>query len=295
MLILRKFKPTKSGLVAEMVIYTYMFYAAYILRIISKWNTYHTQLLGTLLVLILIGNLAWHDMLALLFRNNMTNATTARWRHIRTNAVTYALSHEWWAQHALPSRSMFGWTTCFADLIKDNQTPEYLQLWTTLLYEQQQQFYVTPQSYAAVLPSSKAFQYIHLSTLHIPYPRRTGYIPKRFSVWQLASFLKIWHHLLIVFWWNLMIYRLRSRQQTSYNWLYACNFNVYCCFLLALLIYIINIVPYLEVFSKYKKFVLNSHKFIVLCDKIIEFYEDNLISHTIDYKKSFLFLTNARS
>ena len=294
-LIARKFKPMKSGLITEIILYTYIFYIAYILRITTKWNTYHMQLLGTMLVLILVGNLVWHDLLIILFRNNLTASTTAHWRHIRTSAVTFALSHEWWAQHILPSRSTFGWTTCFADLLNTNTAPEQIIPWSTLLYEQQQQLFTSPRAYNTTLIAHQTFQPIHLSTLHTIYPSRTGFIPKRFTMWQLLIFLKIWHHLLIVFWWNLMIYRLRSRQQTSFNWLYACTFNVYCCFFLAVLIYAVNTIPFLEVFFRYKKYTINNHKLLLITSKLYTFYEDNLFARTIDYKKTFLFLTHARS
>lgn len=294
-LLAHKFRPTKSGLVAEIILYTYMFYIIYILKIISKWNTHHSQLLGTFLVLILVSNLIWHDILIILFRNNLSAKTTGKWRHVSAASVVYALSNEWWAQHTLPSRSIFGWNTCFADLIQNCTPAQRLLPWTTIMYEQRLHLTLHQSAHRIGLPTSAYFHNFKYSSLHLPYPRRTGFIPKRFTMWQILVFLKIWHHLLMLIWWNLMVFRLRVRQQNSYNWLYACGFNTYCCFLIAVAIYTINLVPTFETFWRFRKYTLNIHKLLLLIEDYFNLYEENIYPNSLDYKKTFLFMINGRT
>lgn len=289
-----KFRPTKSGLISELILYSYIFYIIYILKIITKWNTYHSQLISTFLIIILISNLIWHDLLILFFRANLDNHKTGKWRHINTSITIYTLSNEWWLQHSLPHRSAFGWTYCFYDAIINMEQPIPLLTENTTYYEQRLNLFLTPNTYLINLTPHLNFMPLLPNSLSLIYPTRLGYIPKRFTLWQLLIFLKIWHHLIILIWWNLMIYRLRTRQQTSYNWLYACAFNIYCCFILALLIYFINLIPIIEMFGRYRKYTWNLHKGLMSIADYLILHNDNHLPNNYDYKNTFIFNTHAR-
>lgn len=130
------------------------------------------------------------------------------------------------------------------------------------------QFYPESSSYSLVLDSffnrlfgwNKAFFYtIHGGNYF--YPRRLGFIPKRIAMWQLLILLKMWHHLIILLWWCLFIYRSLARRKTSYSMLAVCYFNVYCCYLLGLMIYIIYYAVYLEMWFKFRPGNFTFHRF----------------------------------
>jgi hypothetical protein len=86
----------------------------------------------------------------------------------------------------------------------------------------------------------------------IAHPRRYGFMPKKISMWYFLIYLKIWHHLILFIWWFLLLIRLHGRKKTSFNFLSSCYFNVYCCFLIGLLVYFYQYLKYWETIFKFK-------------------------------------------
>ena len=84
------------------------------------------------------------------------------------------------------------------------------------------------------------------------YPRRLGFLTKKITMWYFLFILKIWHHLMLFYWWFLYLLKIYTQKKSSYVWLSASYFNVYCCFLLAILVYIYQYLPYLELYVKFK-------------------------------------------
>jgi hypothetical protein len=96
------------------------------------------------------------------------------------------------------------------------------------------------------------------------YPRRVGFIPKRLAMWQLLLFLKMWHHLIILIWWSLYIYRTVARKSNSYGFLGSCEFNIYCCYIMALMVYFVYFAVFWESFFRLRPGVFNIHRFSLL-------------------------------
>jgi hypothetical protein len=90
---------------------------------------------------------------------------------------------------------------------------------------------------------------------YIYYPRKIGFSTKKLAMWTFFFFLKIWHHLMLFIWWFFYLIRLTSRKKNSYSWLSICHFNVYCCFVISLIIFIFSYFPWYEMFFK-----VNRHK-----------------------------------
>ena len=84
------------------------------------------------------------------------------------------------------------------------------------------------------------------------YPRKVGFLPKRLSMWYMLVVIKIWHHFMLFIWWFFFLLRLVSRRKNSYSLLSVCSFNVFCCYLLAVLIYMFQLLPLYENYFRIK-------------------------------------------
>jgi hypothetical protein len=87
------------------------------------------------------------------------------------------------------------------------------------------------------------------------YVRKTGFLPKRISMWYMLVVIRIWHHFMLFIWWFFYLFRINIRKKNSYSLLSVCYFNVYCCFVLSLLIYLIQLLPIYENFFRFKPYV----------------------------------------
>jgi hypothetical protein len=84
------------------------------------------------------------------------------------------------------------------------------------------------------------------------YPCRAGYKPKRYSAWQFLTLLKIWHTLMLLIWWVLFIFKLKTFKKASFALIHAGYFNVFCCFIMSYFVYYILTLPYLECWLRMK-------------------------------------------
>jgi hypothetical protein len=109
------------------------------------------------------------------------------------------------------------------------------------------------------------------------YPVRVGYIPKRLAMWQLLMILKMWHHLVILLWWALYIYRLGARKKNSYSIIAVCYFNVYCCYILGILIYLVYFGVCWEIYMKIRPTNFSIHRFNLLFELAINYITRGLI------------------
>lgn len=90
------------------------------------------------------------------------------------------------------------------------------------------------------------------------YPRRVGFMPKRIAMWFFLVVLKIWHHFILFIWWFFYLLRLVNRKKGSYTALSLCYFNLYCCFIIGLLVYLYHVLPFLSTFLKYRPAIQSS-------------------------------------
>ncbi len=83
-------------------------------------------------------------------------------------------------------------------------------------------------------------------------------------MWQFLTFLKMFHHLVIILWWTLFTYRCFGRQRAAFTFLGSCQFNVYMCLILALMVYFIYYALFWEQLLKIRPGVFYLHRFSVL-------------------------------
>ena len=279
-LVPRKFLVSRKGIILELVIYSYMIFLAYISKLSLKWNLWNFQLNISLLITLIFSYLLWKDLTLLLFRDNLYSHANAKWRNLRLTAVINTLSHEWWVQHLTGKRSVNTSYDAFNIAIT---TPEHP--FTNLapaITEYEHNLQITTISHdarvAAIYPLLNLtidFKtgYNPLNNAYLEnnfYPRRTGYIPKRLAMWQLLMILKMWHHLIILLWWILYIYKLNFQKKTSYTIVGTCYFNIYCCFILALLVYSLYMMAFWEIFLKFKSNNFNLHRLILWHESAIQ-------------------------
>lgn len=272
-LIPRTFSVSRKGIIIELIVFSYLMFLAYITKLSLKWNTWKTQLFFSLIIVILFSYLLWKDVLLLLMRDNLFLNSNARWRNLRRTAVVYTLSHEWWTHHMTTIRAPHSMYDDLLLYINDQTKPDFTSIPQLLQYENNifVEAATTQKRAHHMFPILNWFidfvpQYNNLSRAYIQdsfYPRRTGFVPKRFSLWQLLLILKMWHHLIILLWWALYIFKLNTRKKTSYTILGVCTFNMYCCLLLALIVYSVYMFNTWSLLMKFRPGVFNSHRWLL--------------------------------
>jgi hypothetical protein len=108
------------------------------------------------------------------------------------------------------------------------------------------------------------------------YPKRIGFIAKRIAMWEFLTFLKIWHQLLILLWWILYIFRLNSRKTGSYPLLSAAYFSIYCCFIIAVFIYLINWMTTLEALLRFRPGVFSLIRCRIMTEESVKYFFSGL-------------------
>lgn len=276
-LVPRVFNVSRKSFLLELVVYSYIFIAAYIARAALKWNSWHTQVVLSCLVLMMLSYLLWRDVLLLMTRLNLYDQSAARWRNIRTTAVVYTLSHEWWTSHITGNRAPHARQESLLYLLQMKQRPDFSKLPQYTQYElhnfvevrQKQQVAraLCPLLSAVIDYTPQLQNSLKHAQPFSSYPRRVGFVPKRLGLWHLLVVLKMWHHLVLVLWWALYVYRLVNRQKTSYSFFNSCVFNVFCCLLLAFIVYALGFFPRLEYALQIKSTHFNFHRlFLCLSD-----------------------------
>lgn len=269
-LVPRIFAVSRKGIIIELIIYSYMIFLAYIAKLTLKWNLWQTQICLTLLIVIIFSYLLWKDVLILLMRDNMYFNSNARWRNLRRTAVIYSLSHEWWVQHITTTRAPHSLFENLDLLITSQTKPNFSQLPAALQYEHNLYIDIIPKTTRAnhlfpvlnvIIDYANRYpllnEYFQNQGM---YPRRTGFVPKRLSMWQFLVILKMWHHLIILLWWTLYLFKLNTRKKTSYSIVSVCTFNIYCCFILALAVYTLYLVNTWALAFKFRPGVFNIHR-----------------------------------
>ena len=257
----------RRGVLLEFIIYSYIFYIGYILKLCLSWCEWSYQLTCCYLVLIIFFILLWRDALCLLFRDPLESIYGTRWRNIRLSAVIYSLTHEWWLGHTLGRR---GPNSHFLDISSAYKLKLQPIVGLDVLTEYEQRHWL-PEVWAETRYKKVTWGWSDWSMWYYEnfdllnrgyyYPRRMGYIPKRLGMWQFLMFLKMFHHLVILLWWVLLTYRCYERRDSSFSFLASCQFNVYCCFLLTFMIYFIYYALYWETFFKLRPGVFSIRRF----------------------------------
>lgn len=269
----RIFNISRKGIIIELIVFSYLIFLAYIAKLTLKWNTWKYQLGLSLLIVIIFSYLLWKDIILLLMRDNLYLNSNARWRNLRRTAVVYTLSHEWWTTHMTAIRAPH---TLLPDLTTATTAlTNPLTMPTTAALQYEMNSFVETTSVTQrtrfVFPLLNLFidytpYYNNLSQTYIQtgfYPRRTGYVPKRIGLWQLVVILKMWHHLIILLWWGLYLFKLNTRKRTSYTILSTCYFNMYCCLLLALFVYLLYVFNTWHMLFKFRPGVFNIHRWLL--------------------------------
>jgi hypothetical protein len=267
-LVPRRLMIPRRGMIFEFVIYSYIIFLAYMMKFSLNWCTWRGQLIWGFVVFGIFSLLLWRDALCLLFRDPMDKIFGARWRNVRLSALIYSLSHEWWIGHMLGRRGS-GSYFCDLEWAFQNKTHPLNIITLTSEYEGRhwltgkdltvRQFRLTGNLFSTTI--THGWEHFDLQNSGYYYPRRIGFLPKRLAMWQFLTFLKIFHHLVIMIWWLLFIYRNMARKQTSYNFLGSCYFNVYCCYLMGLMIYFIYFALFWETAFKLKPELLSFYRF----------------------------------
>lgn len=69
----------------------------------------------------------------------------------------------------------------------------------------------------------------------------------------------------------LYLFRLSARKRNSYSFLSVCYFNVYCCYLLGLLIYSIYYAAAWEVYMRVRPTNFSIHRYNVLFESALQY------------------------
>ena len=278
----RNFFVSRKSFIIEVTFFTYIIWILYLMRFSIKWNKYKVQIFLTSLILLFITMIIWRDILIIFGRENVTLKNSSRWKHIKTVTVIYSLLPDWWVNHFINYRNVTDKNSLFLNLndflknitenknsdifLKDINLSDYDKYMFLPLMNNK--FWLNnslPFFYFFNLNKNYIFlnfdEYYNLNNSkysidsYIYYPRKIGFSTKKLAMWTFFFFLKIWHHLMLFIWWFFYLIRLTSRKKNSYSWLSICHFNVYCCFVISLIIFIFSFFPWYEMFFK-----VNKHK-----------------------------------
>jgi hypothetical protein len=97
-------------------------------------------------------------------------------------------------------------------------------------------------------------------------------------MWEFLTFLKIWHQLLILLWWVLYIFRLNSRKTGSYPVLSAAYFSIYCCFIIAVTIYLINWMTVFEALLRFRPGVFSLVRARIMVEAAFDYFWSGLLT-----------------
>jgi len=286
-LIPRVFFVPKKNFLIELTIFTYVVWIIYIMRLSLKWQLWKTQYLLTWTIVVVLSYLMWRDFILLYSREVVTVNQGARWRHLKVGSIVYSLHSYWWLQHYygpgrhietpfMPLSTFIGTNFSENPFSVINLNTEY-DRYTRMPFVQPYEwgrsaFPNTPFGRSVLRTRISKLAIYNLRDLQdngffgslktgvstqpidswIAHPRRYGFMPKKISMWYFLIYLKIWHHLILFIWWFLFLIRLHGRKKSSFNFLASCYFNVYCCFLIGLLVYCYQYLKHWEIIFKFK-------------------------------------------
>lgn len=294
-LILHYFMAPRKGLMLEFIFYSYLIFFTYMLKLNMRWNLGNFQLIISLIVVILLSYLLWRDIIILFTRDNMLIGYGSQWRNIKLTGLVYALTHEWWIMHMLENRSV---NFKYGNLNNNFLLKKYpfkhviplmeyeLNLWLNRFWKDYKldNMYLYCKNIFRLTNYYEDFDIIGKQSYF--YPRRVGFIPKRLAIWEFLLFLKMWHQLIILLWWILYIFRIKSLKLGSYQLLAICQFNIYCCYILGLLIYLISYFVLYEMVFRFRPGMFSVFRFLILCKQAQEYYLELLWNYEIYQKKN---------
>jgi hypothetical protein len=275
----RYFTMQKKSFIFELTLFTYIVWLTYLMRMSLKWQLYKTQVIITLIIILLISCLLWRDLATLSTREVVDVTVGAKWRHIRINSIIYSMSNIWWTEYFIGNKktanSLF---LPMSDVIESNfklnpfskvNRGEYEKYhWLPLVYREAFYSYAYPiikykdvqkHLFIVLLDFENNIEYMRTDiTLdsYKFYPRKIGFYPKKLAMWYFLVVLRMWHHLMLFLWWFFYLIRLNTKHKSSYTLLSICYFNVYCCFLILLIVYSFHLLPVWENFLRIKPFTI---------------------------------------
>ena len=276
----RNFVATRKGFLIELTIFTYVLWILYLLRFTLKWNKWQTQTFLVYIILFLILYLIWRDLLLIVGRENINIRSGSKWRYIACPLVFYTFSPVWWYHHFINQHVKLDHNSYFFSLnyfLNNLQDLNYIDIFTNNKnMSLREKFHFLPYLESDEWKSLTIFDLNFLSSKqrvatlgtiffntsdisssslasYKYYPRRIGSHYKKIAIWTILLFLKIWHHTMLFIWWFFYLIKLVGKRKNSYSYLSICYFNLYCCFLICVLIYLFNYLHFYERFFKILK------------------------------------------
>lgn len=274
----RYFLMQKKSFLFELTLFTYVVWLIYLMRMGIKWHLWKTQALISFFIILLLSCLLWRDLITLYTRDVIDVSIGAKWRYVKLNSVIYSMSNIWWTEHFIgDNKSVSSLFTKFNDIVESNFVINpFENIISKTEYERYHWLPITLKkdfNSSAFLITNPLNEYSQLEIylMHNDsveymsnkitldsykfYPRKIGFYPKKIAMWYFLVVLKIWHHIMLYIWWFFYLLRLNTKKKSSYTLLSVCYFNVYCCFLICLLIYCYNLLPVWENFLRIKPLI----------------------------------------
>ena len=276
----RKFYIPKKGLLIELSYFTYLVWMLYLLKFSVKWCNWKFQLKIVYLILFITFCLIWRDILIIIGRENIVLKNGARWKYLTTSIIIYSFVPQWWIQHFIDQKNIYNINCLFNNLNQILNELKLMNIPLTIFKNQNFDSYQIKNflpinffyewnnsniNYLFWTKLNNNYLFIdminykniknNISTIDssIIYPRRYGYQTKRIAIWTLLLFLKLWHHIMLFIWWFIYLLKLINRKKTTFTWLSICNFNIYCCFLICLVICLFGYLRSLELIFRVTK------------------------------------------
>lgn len=299
----RSFYMPRKGFLIELTFFTYISWILYLMRFSMKWNKWKFQYFLTFFILIITFCLIWRDLLILIGRENISLKNSYRWKYITASNTIYSFVPNWWVSHYInqnkihDSSSLFLSLDTYLNTINTIKSPFFKNInfneyekynftplvtvmdWkknSTIFYSTIDLFFnnflnVYYINNGSIKDLNNTFYTIDSNIL---YPRRVGYQTKRIAMWTLLFFLKLWHHIMLFIWWFFYLIRLKNKKKNSYTWLSICYFNIYCCFLISLLVFLFSYLHFYQTIfrvTKSKPFLRSDFKFIARINWGVEY------------------------
>jgi hypothetical protein len=260
----------RRSIIFEFIIYSYLIFLAYLAKLSIKWNLWRYHFGLTLIIVVIFSLLLWRDLCGMITRDPMLDNVGTRWRSIRLSILVYSIANEWWVDHMFYHCHP---TSRLASLIGICDTDKKPFVHTVKTYRHLLNSRLVRYSYnlennfdwnlrAGLVKVDPLLNMMY--KYERIYPTRIGFIPKRLAMWQLLMILKMWHHLFILLWWVLYLYKLSARRKTSYPIVAVCYFNIYCCYILGLLVYSVYYAVTWETYLKIRLTNFSIHRAHIL-------------------------------
>lgn len=276
---------SKKTFYLELTFFTYIIWLIYYLKLTMRTQLWKTQLIISSFILVICGYLFWRNFIGLFTREVYGSDAQIQWRYTHRLAVVYALDKNLWFNHQFgDKKNIDSGFISMGEFLQNGGTGDpFLTMPSKITHETDNTRnlmdivdYYTPLTVVLSLKKNDFLHYWHMykfsntsaekfsvfwycSVLTSDdfvgldfYPCRAGYKPKRYSAWQFLTLLKIWHTLMLLIWWVLFIFKLKTFKKASFPIIHAAYFNVFCCFIMSYFVYYILTLPYLECWLRMK-------------------------------------------